>query len=67
MTWHGFDGSEPKDGTQILAARYNGCGFEYAVVWWTGNQPYPWEAGFNSYPEDRFDQWARIRSPRGYH
>lgn len=53
----------PKDGTPLLGFWDNGCGWECVVVWWCGRDTYPWEAGFNSYPADKFDCWQSISYP----
>lgn len=56
----------PKDGTAILVARDNGCGWDYAIVWWNGNYRggvYPWVADYNAYPEHRFDAWKALDLP----
>lgn len=55
----------PHDGTPILAFWFNGCGWECVVVWWGADVTYPWCAGFNDYPADKFDCWQRIAFPRG--
>ncbi|KAF0136972.1 MAG: hypothetical protein FD152_778 [Xanthobacteraceae bacterium] len=53
----------PRDGTQIQVARYNGCGWEYDVVWWTVHSKYPWSSEGNAYVDDRFDAWRHLQPP----
>ena len=56
--------SAPRDGTQILVARNNDCGWDYFVVWWSDTDPlYPWHEEYNSFVEDRFDYWCEIEAP----
>lgn len=63
MDWQEMD-SVPKDGTQILVARDNGCGWDYYTVWWCpAEEHYPWRADHNAYPVDRFDYWSPITTP----
>jgi hypothetical protein len=49
----------PKD-RQILVRRHNDVAYEYYVVWWSGHEPYPWEAEHTGYPTDRLDNWHEI-------
>lgn len=65
MIFNEMEGA-PRDGTPILAYWFNGCGWECAVVWWGGGVTYPWCAGFNDYPEDKFDYWMSIQYPTGW-
>jgi hypothetical protein len=62
--WKDMDDA-PRDGTEILVARNNGCGWEYYLVWWTMHTPsvYPWIAEFNAYPEDEFSAWKYVGKP----
>lgn len=54
----------PKDGTPILVARDNGCGFNYHAVWWGGTLAHVWrDEGNNEYPADHFDWWQPIFQP----
>jgi hypothetical protein len=66
LNWQEMDAA-PKDGTQILVARDNGCGWEYFTVWWSGGgryADYPWKSDHNAYPADRFDYWSAITPPK---
>ena len=63
MTTHQPMDGAPHDGTPILAFWDNGCVWECVVVWWSGDEPYPWNAGFNAYPADKFDCWQTITYP----
>lgn len=62
MDWQPIE-TAPQDGTEILARRYNDCFHEHYVVWWTGSQPYPWQADGNAYAEGRLDEWMPIPRP----
>lgn len=62
--WHPME-TAPRDGTQILLARCNGCAWEYVVAFWSENDDgtYPWQGDCNAYPEDRMDCWQAITEP----
>ncbi|RVL37962.1 hypothetical protein [Sinorhizobium meliloti] len=63
MDWQEME-SAPLDGTQILVARDNGCGFEYYTVWWSRHdKDYPWQSDHNAHAVDRFDYWSPIKEP----
>lgn len=54
----------PRDGTQILLARFNGCAWEYVVAFWSESDgTYPWQGDCNAYPDDRMDYWQPIIAP----
>ncbi|WP_458760506.1 hypothetical protein ACSVBT_06860 [Afipia sp. TerB] len=54
--WRTID-SAPKDKV-LFVRRDNGCGVDYAVVWWADyGDGYPWQSESNAYPEDRWDEW----------
>lgn len=54
----------PRDGTEILVARNNGCSWEYYTVWWSSvKTQYPWMSDSNSYPRDLFSAWKHIGEP----
>ena len=56
----------PRDGTEFLALRENGCWWEAHVVGWSGvDKAYPWESDGNAYPEGWFDLWCKIDYPSG--
>jgi len=61
--WKDFD-TAPRDGSEILACRDTGCGWEYRVVWWNKRDTiYPWDSDNSAYPEGRFDYWTKLESP----
>src|SRR4051794_12290144 len=58
----------PRDGTSILVCRDNGCGWDYAVVWWWDEGgDYPWVIG--NIPNDdaiadgRPEYWMPLPAP----
>lgn len=57
--------SAPRDGTWILVSRDNGCGTDYAIVWWDDHSDdgYPWRSEFNAYVADRWDDWQPLPQP----
>ncbi|QIG67971.1 hypothetical protein EVB55_036 [Rhizobium phage RHph_Y68] len=60
--WISMD-EAPRDGTEILVARNNGCGWDYYTVWRSLDRAYPWTSDNNSYPEDYFSAWKPIGGP----
>ena len=55
----------PKDGHDVLVARWAAGQWEYAVAWWrdTGDG-YPWVVDYTEpYPPDHFDWWMPIKRP----
>lgn len=50
----------PRDGRQILVRRHNDVFYEYYVVWWNGDEPYPWCSENTAYPTERLDNWNDI-------
>ena len=62
--WRTID-SAPRDGTQLLACRDNGCSWDYYVVrFGDHDEEYPWEGDGNRYAEARLDYWKPLRPPR---
>jgi hypothetical protein len=49
----------PKD-RPILVRRNNDVFYEHHVVWWTGDEPYPWASDYTAYTTDRLDEWIDI-------
>lgn len=60
--WHPME-TAPRD-DQILVRRHNDVMYEFYVVWWTGDEPYPWRSEHTAYPTDRLDEWCRIPGAR---
>jgi hypothetical protein len=63
LAWQDIS-TAPKDGTEILVRRDNGCSWEHYVVWWGQNEEtYPWVSDGNAYASDRFDDWMPLPPP----
>jgi hypothetical protein len=61
--WRTMD-SAPRDGTEILACRDNGCAWEFYLVRWDDTDPeYPWDSGCNAYPDGRLTHWMPLTPP----
>lgn len=62
MGWRKMS-TAPKDGTQILVRRHDDIAYEFHVVWWINDEPYPWRSEYSAYPTDRLDNWHPIPGP----
>lgn len=58
MAWQPME-TAPKD-REILARRHNDVADEYFIVWWHGDEPYPWHNDWTEFTTCRLDEWHEI-------